>query len=263
MPARPRLLLLPAALLLASAGSRAAANTDIEQQEAQAYARSGTALLYRESHWRYRQDGGARRLVLYRCPDGRAFARKTVIERSRAQAPDFDFEDARDGYREGVRSGPRGRVVYVRTDTAARQKERALAVPDDGVIDAGFDASVRLHWTALRAGRGVTQPFLLPSRMAFMPVRLTPDASVSWNGIPAKRLTMRLDRWYGFVAPTMQLTYADADQRLLEFAGIATIRDGAGKHQDVRIVFPKPAVTSDARALQTALATPLVTTCAG
>ena len=42
-------------------------------------------------------EGVARRLVLYRCPDGRAFARKTVVERPAAQAPDFDFEDARDG----------------------------------------------------------------------------------------------------------------------------------------------------------------------
>ena len=263
MPARHRLLLLAAAPLLAAAGSRDAATADIQHQEARAYARGGATLLYRESHWRYRQDGSARRLVLYRCPDGRAVARKTVIERQRAQAPDFDFEDARDGYREGVRSGAQGRIVYVRDDAAAAQKERALAVPADGVIDAGFDASVRLHWTALQAGRDVTQPFLLPSRMAFMPVRLTPGAAVRWEGIPAQRMTMRLDRWYGFVAPTMQLTYASTDQRLLEFAGIATIRDSAGKHQDVRIVFPEAAATADARGLQTALATPLVSTCAG
>lgn len=259
MPARSRLSLLLATLL--ACASPAAATSDIQRQEARAYARTSDTLLYRESHWRYRDDGTARRLVLYRCPDGRAFARKTVVERSRAQAPDFDFEDARDGYREGVRSGPQGRRVYVRKAAKDAQKERTIAVPADGVIDAGFDASVRLHWDTLRAGRAVTQPFLLPSRMAFMPVRLDPGPSVRWNGIPAQRMTMRLDRWYGFVAPTMQLTYASADQRLLEFAGIATIRDADGRHQDVRIAFPEPAVAADARALQAALATPLVTRC--
>jgi hypothetical protein len=261
MPVRPSPRVLPWALALLAACPPAMANSDIQRQDAQAYARKGGELVYRESHWRYRQDDGARRLVLYRCPDGRAFARKTVIERKRAQAPDFDFEDARDGYREGVRSGPQGRVVYVRAGASAAQKERVLAVPDDGVIDAGFDASVRLHWTTLSAGREVTQPFLLPSRMAFMPVRLTPGASVRWEGVPARRMTMRLDRWYGFVAPTMQLTYATADQRLLEFAGIATIRDARGEHQDVRIVFPDPASPADDRALQQALATPLVRRC--
>lgn len=257
MPARRALLGLALACLAGPAG----ANADILRQEARAYARKGETLLYRESHWRYRQDGLAHRLVLYRCPDGRAFARKTVVERVSAQAPDFDFEDARDGYREGVRSGPRGRTVYVRPSTDAAPRERPLALPSGGVIDAGFDASVRLHWDALRAGRDVDQPFLLPSRMAFVPVSLRPGGAVRWSGIPAQRLTMRLDRWYGFIAPTMQLTYADADQRLLEFAGIATIRDDAGNHQDVRIVFPDPAAPADPDALRQARATPLVRSC--
>ena len=95
MPRRP-LRLLAALLLMAPP---AFAGTDVLRQEAIAYARKGDTVLYRESHWRYRQEGVARRLVLYRCPDGRAFARKTVVERPAAQAPDFDFEDARDGYR--------------------------------------------------------------------------------------------------------------------------------------------------------------------
>jgi len=257
MPSRRSLLGLAFACLASPAG----ANTDILHQEARAYARQGDTLLYRESHWRYRQDGLARRLVLYRCPDGRAFARKTLVERTSPQAPDFDFEDARDGYREGVRSGPRGRTVYVQASAATAEKERTIVLPAGGVIDAGFDASVRLHWDALRAGRDVDQPFLLPSRMAFVPVRLRPGAAVRWEGIPARRLTMRLDRWYGFIAPTMQLTYADADQRLLEFAGIATIRDAAGKHQDVRIVFPDRAAPADADALRRARTAPLVRAC--
>jgi hypothetical protein len=205
----PSTLLLSAVLTLVS--PLALANADILRQEATAYARKGEAVVYRESHWRYRQDGAARRLVLYRCPDGRAFARKTVVERGAAQAPDFDFEDARDGYREGVRSSERGRVVYVRETSEARTRE---------------------------------------------PV-------VRWNGTSAQRMSMKLDRWYGFVAPTMQLTYASADQRLLEFAGIATIRDSKGRHQDVRIVFPQPAAPATAQALQAALATPLVRACAG
>ena len=48
---------------------------------------------------------------------------------------------------------------------------------------------------------------------------------------------------------------------LLEFAGIATIRDDKGRHQDVRIVFPQPPAAADARALRDALATPLVGRC--
>ncbi len=258
---------LPLALVLLAgstfAGTAAAAATDVQQQQARAYARKAGTLLYTESHWRYQEQGRDRRLVLYRCTDGRVFARKQLVERASAQAPDFDFEDARDGYREGVRSGTRGRVVYFRASAEDALQERVLAVPADAVLDAGFDASVRAHWPRLQAGNDVSQPFLLPSRMAFVPVRLSPGPAIQWNGIDARRMTMRLDRWYGFVAPTMQLTYASADQRLLEFAGIGTIRDAAGQHQDVRIVFPAPPKPASAKALQDALATPLVSRCTG
>lgn len=256
-----RLSPLVAAALVALGIGPAGARAPILAQQALAHDREDGELRYRESHWLYREGSAARRLVLYQCPDGRAFARKTVHERSAAQAPDFDFEDARDGYREGVRSTPEGRVVYVRERAGAPLRERRVALPPNAVIDAGFDASVRQRWDALRAGREVTQPFLLPSRMDFIPVRLRPGPRVEWRGVPAQRLTMRLDRWYGFVAPTMQLTYASADQRLLEFAGIATIRDASGRHQDVRITFPHAPRPAEAQALQQALAAPLVARC--
>ena len=263
MPAIAPSFLLSVGALVAPGNASATASAPILAQQALAHDRDGGALRYRESHWLYREGSTARRLVLYQCPDGRAFARKTVRERSAAQAPDFDFEDARDGYREGVRSTPEGRIVYVRDRAGAPVRERRVQLPPNAVIDAGFDASVRRRWEDLRAGREVTQPFLLPSRMDFIPVRLRPGPRVDWRGVPAQRLTMRLDRWYGFVAPTMQLTYASADQRLLEFAGIATIRDASGRHQDVRITFPKAPSAADAGALQRALLAPLVRDCSG
>ena len=64
-----------------------------------AYLADGGALAYRETHYRF----GAERLVVYACPDGRPFARKTILENGIAQAPDFSLRDARWGYREGVR----------------------------------------------------------------------------------------------------------------------------------------------------------------
>lgn len=263
MPAPVRSSTLFLGALLAMGPGPAAARAPILVQHALAHDRDDGALRYRESHWLYREGTAARRLVLYQCPDGGAFARKTVRERKAAQAPDFDFEDARDGYREGVRSTPDGRVVYVRERAGAPVRERRVTVPPNAVIDAGFDASVRERWSDLRAGREVTQPFLLPSRMDFIPVRLRPGPRMDWHGVPAQRLTMRLDRWYGFVAPTMQLTYASSDQRLLEFAGIATIRDAAGRHQDVRISFREAPAPADAGALQRALSMPLVRRCGG
>lgn len=258
-----RLCALFGGALVVLGGGLAEARGAVLAQDATAHAREGGGLLYRESHWLYREGAAARRLVLYRCPDGRPFARKTVLERAAPQAPDFDFEDARDGYREGVRSTAAGRMVYVRPRTGAPLRERRVEVPPNAVIDAGFDASVRQHWERLGAGRELAQPFLVPSRMDFIPVRVQPGPKVDWRGTPAQRMTMRLDRWYGFAAPSMELTYASADRRLLEFAGIATIRDAQGRHQDVRIVFPKAPAPADAGALKRALAAPLVGGCGG
>ncbi|GAB3743885.1 hypothetical protein [Lysobacter olei] len=258
-----RLLPLFVGVLAVLGASPAGARAPVLAQDALAHARDGGALLYRESHWLYREGATARRLVLYRCPDGRPFARKTVLERTAPHAPDFDFEDARDGYREGVRSTPGGRVVYVRPHARAPLRERRVEMPPGAVIDAGFDASVRQHWDRLRAGRELAQPFLVPSRMGFVPVRVQPGPKVHWRGVQAQRMTMRLDRWYGFAAPSMELTYASEDRRLLEFAGIATIRDASGRHQDVRIVFPQAPAPADAGALQRALTSPLVGRCGG
>ena len=248
-------------LLLATVAGAASAQEALHFQAGLAHARDGGALLYREDHWHWRQDGRPRRLVLYRCPDGRAFARKLVVAGASAQAPDFDFEDARDGYREGVRRDGEDLQVYVRPGHDSGRRQRRLPVPADAVIDAGFDEGVRRSWSRLRNGEAVALPFLLPSRMAFVPVRLEPGPTLAWNGVPAQRLAMRLDRWYGFVVPGMQLTYALADGRLLEFAGIATIRDARGRHQDVRIAFPDPPVPAAADDLQRAHATPLAGAC--
>ena len=59
-----------------------------------------------------------------------------------AAAPDFAFEDARDGYREGVRSRAGRRFVYTRPPDG-EERSRAIEVPPGAAIDAGFDARVR------------------------------------------------------------------------------------------------------------------------
>lgn len=96
---RPASILTLSVLLLAAARAPAQQRT-----EGLAYPAKGGPLVYRENHWLYRDGGQASRLVLYRCPDGRPFARKHAVDSAGALAPDFDFLDARTGYREGVRT---------------------------------------------------------------------------------------------------------------------------------------------------------------
>ncbi|WP_146907343.1 hypothetical protein [Arenimonas daejeonensis] len=204
------------------------------REDASVFARDGR-LLYRETHWSAGADD-PRRLVLYRCADGRPFARKRVLAQGSPQAPDFELVDARDGYREGVRTR-NGRREVLAGEAVDNPAGVPLDVPGNGVIDAGFDAAVRRHWDRLMAGETVRLQFLMPSRQRFYPVRVQRDTGLDWQGVPAERLRMQLDLWFGFVVPPIMVTYARDDQRLLEFAGTGNLRDVQQDYPQVRIAF--------------------------
>lgn len=227
-----------------------------EREEARALARDDGRLLYREVHYQDRDGDAARRVVLYRCPDGAAFARKIVRTQSAATEPDFAFHDARSGYREGVRTRNGQREIFVqRGDSAPRTA--ALPSADDAVIDAGFDAAVRSHWTAL-GDAPQRLSFLLPEHFAFMPVRVAKVGDA--DGM--RQLRMSVDRWFGFAVPPIELHYGLEDRRLREFAGPGTVRDARGKPREVRIVFPaQPPRSVDATEVAAALADPLAGRC--
>lgn len=207
-----------------------------ERYQGLAFAAGSQTLMYRETHWLYREDGTEARMVLYRCPGGEPFARKRIVYRPNAVAPDFDFADARDGYREGVRSTGGGRQVYWRASRKTAEKQQKITMAPDAVIDAGFDAMVASRWDELVDEGRISARFLLPSRQDFLPVvirRIAQDEDRE-----NLRLRMSLDAWYGFAVPDTELTYRIRDRRLIRFEGIGTIRGAKGRHQAVRIEFP-------------------------
>lgn len=244
MPAFRRLLPLLALfpLLPAAAG--------VSHYQGQAYAAHGGRLLYSESHWIERTaDGRSRRLVLYRCPDGRAFARKTVRVDGTPQAPDFQLDDARVGYREGVRGDGRQRQVFVSERHGADQRSAALPVHADTVIDAGFDAFIRGHWKALLARGHLRLKMLIPSRLETMAFRVVDEGARRVDGRPARRFRLRADAWYGFALPHIDVDYDATTHRLLRYRGLSNLRNADGDNVDVRIEFPpadapQPATTA-------------------
>ncbi|VXC10265.1 conserved exported hypothetical protein [Luteimonas sp. 9C] len=248
---RVRCAALAACLLVASPLVAA------EREEARALARDDGRLLYREVHYQDHDGDAARRVVLYRCPDGAAFARKVVRTQGVAAQPDFAFIDARSGYREGVRTQGGAREIFVQRGDAA-PRTAALPATEGAVIDAGFDAAVRARWSAL--GESPQRlSFLLPERLTFMPVRVekVDDA----GGV--RRLRMSVDRWFGFAVAPIELQYGLEDRRLREFAGPGTVRDARGKPREVRIVFPvQPPSRVAATEVAAALAEPLTGRCA-
>mgnify|MGYP000844122602 CR=1 FL=1 len=230
--------------------------TAAEREDARALAREDGRLLYREVHYQDHDGDAARRVVLYRCPDGAAFARKIVRTQGDAARPDFAFHDARSGYREGVRTRDGQREIFVQRGGSA-ERTAALPVADDPVIDAGFDAAVRAHWSAL-GDRPQRLSFLLPERFAFLPMRVAKIGDA--NGM--RQLHMSVDRWFGFAVPPIELRYSLEDRRLREFSGPGTVRDARGRPREVRIVFPAQSMRRVAATeVAAALADPLVGRC--
>jgi hypothetical protein len=254
--------MIPTKLAFVLAATTACA-TPIDHYEGIAYDAKGREV-YRESHWLSGSHGSRELVVLFRCPDGKAFARKHVRESDKPEAPSFELLDARIGYHEGVRSQTGGsREVFFQR--RANQAEQHAPLPDkaDLVLDAGFDAFIRKRWDALIDGKKQTMNFLVPSRLSTIGflVRRLDDGVIA--GTPVRRFRLELNAWYSFAIPAMDVAY-DAKTRLLrEYKGIANIRDNAGKSLNVRIDFPPSARTSgiDPRAAQNADEVKLDGTC--
>jgi hypothetical protein len=188
-----------AVFLACAAGGGAIQSSAVEHYEGDAYATAGGTPLYRESHWRYDEDGVAAGLVLYRCPDGSPFARKHIRATTSAQAPDFDLLDARNGYTEGVRGKGEAREVFVRANASAPERMATLEDHADLVVDAGFDAFVRTHWDALN--RSAAALDFVPSRLGAMNFEVSRIGAETIDGQAAQRFRLALASWYGGLLP--------------------------------------------------------------
>lgn len=219
------------------------------------------ALLYREQHLLQRDgERPLQRLVLYRCADGRAFARKTVHYDGPPQAPQFELDDARFGYREGYRDG-RG---FARRQAGARERDAAIDADDALVVDAGFDEYVRARWPRLVAGETLRLDFLVPSRLSRYGFKLRHVRDETVFGEPARVFRLGLSGLLGWLAEPIEVSYRERDRRLLRFEGMSNIRRDPDDNFVARIEFP-PAreQPADPARWQAALAEPLVDCRAG
>lgn len=241
---------------LMSAGAAGASGIDFEEGIASAPGRTGE--LYREQHWT-RRDGARplERLVIYRCPDGRAFARKRVDYTRSELAPAFKLEDARSGYVEGLRGG--GKPTLFFNEGRGGAERSALVTTPDLVADAGFDQFIRRNWTTLAGGKGLPLAFAVPSRlrsMAFSVTRVGEGGLIA--GEKSWLFRLKLDGWLGLVAPSIDVSYGQQSRRLLRFEGLSNLRDDRGdKPLIARIDFKDRARAASSAEFAAARDTPL------
>ena len=218
--------------------------------------------LYREQHL-VRRDGPRllERLVLYRCPDGTAFGRKLLDYRNSATAPSFVFDDVRSGYREGLRGGLAPALFY-RPGRGSGERSAPLRAAG-AVVDAGFDEFVRTHWTKLVGGDSVALDFVVPSQLDYLGFKVKWVKKAAIDGEAVQVFKLAPSGILGWVASGLDVTYADSDRSLRQFAGLSNIRDLSGENYEAKIDFPKSkrVAYTGATELNAASTTALVNSC--
>lgn len=196
-------------------------------------------LLYEEHHYLRTENGQpSERIVLYRCPSGEAFARKTVAYGEPPYAPQFRMDDARFAYSEGFERGRIAGEAFVQRGADDPLQKEAVTLGESLVVDAGFDEFVRQHWAELQAGESVALRFLVPSRLAAYGFKLQKQGSETLYGEPASVFRLALTGLFGWFADAIDVSYRDSDRRLMRFVGLSNIRATPEENLIADIGFP-------------------------
>jgi hypothetical protein len=246
-------MLLALAVILLAMLAASDAQARVTAVEGDARDPDGGRLLYREEHLiRHEGERPLERLVIYRCPDGSAFARKRVDYRVSQIAPDFELVDAR-GYREGLRREG-GQPVLWSTESRARRLGAAKAPL---VADAGFDEYLRQRWTTFADGRPQPIAFAVPSFGRALPLRIRSAGRHQRAGTPVYRFELSLDGLLGAFADAIAVEYDAGDRRLRHFRGLTNVRDADGDQIEAAIDFPRAPRVVDAARWQSLASMPL------
>ena len=225
---------------------------DIRYEQGKAWDMQKTRVLYTESHWSRFENGRiSERTVLYRCADGTPFARKVVSYGSSALAPEFQFQDRRFDYSEGLRW--QNGIPRVQFSGPDGKGERALDSSPTLVADAGFDNFIRQRWQALSRNDKQKLQFAVPARLKSYGFYLQRAGNTRYANQPAQIFKLGLDGWLGFIAPSITLTYSNRDLRLMQFKGLTNILGSRGdKPLNAIIEFPLNDQAADAKAKRAA-----------
>ncbi|WP_156013252.1 hypothetical protein [Thioalkalivibrio sp. HK1] len=213
--------------------------------------RQSGEFLYQEIHEERWESGQLMEdRVGYRSPQGEEFAAKRVDYRASPVTPDFALDDRSTGHRESLerdRQSGALRVSYRapgdRSDTS--MKSEVLEGRIDPIADAGFERMLLQSWDRLLAGETITRPFLIPSYLQVIDMRLRhrPQAGDTESAkIPSLpdlvRFELTIDSfWLRLVVPAIEVYYESKTKELVRYEGPSNLRNAQGRNLDVSIDF--------------------------
>jgi hypothetical protein len=186
--------------------------------------------------------------VIYSEPDGIIFGKKSIdysntIDKSK---PAFTQTNARNGesITIGYTSDSKVRIHY-QENGESDTEEKVITLAGNGVIDAGFDHTVRNHWEELNAGKVLVIDYLVPTRLDTISLEVKKTACAESSShiyqVDTRCFVIQAESWLiGLLMTPLQLRYKTADQSLLTFKGRSNICDKDGNYQDVVIRYSYP-----------------------
>jgi len=233
-----RRLILALALLPVSSMLAAQSGEDwMHDRTGMACERSSGKPLYREFHEVRRENGRlVEERVTYRRPDGEIFATKRVDYRTDFVAPDFELSNSATGHGEAFER--QGDALVVRYRASQDEAERSATIPSAAglIVDAGFDWFIAGSWDRLVGGEALIRPFLVPSRLDSVDMRIRrlsrrdDDNTIGFE-LAIDSALLRL------VVPAIRVWYDASTRAMLRYEGISNLRDASGRNLDVTIVF--------------------------
>lgn len=195
-------------------------------------------LIYTETHNEVFENGRiVSDTVTYKDADGQVIAEKEVDYTAAVTMPDFSLVNYVTGHKESASKQQQElEVMFARNDQDDKEI-KIIPLPEQGIIDAGFDRFVSENWDELSSGQKLVRKMLIPSMKKFIDFRIY---QAELNEQENKRL-LKVEPnsvLFRFLAEPLKLEYAVDEPRLISFTGTGNMRDEKGENLQVNITFP-------------------------
>jgi hypothetical protein len=231
------------AFVAAVVASYAAAGHTAETQRFSATARDlkDGHVLYTEQYEVQIEDqrwiSGTTRYVL---PSGKTIAERKFDFASDRYVPVFSLDQTDPSYREGIDRVDRNKVEVFQVHDGAREAA-LIDRAKDLVADCGAQAFVADHMDELQAGKPVRFTLIVAGRVDSFRLRATKVKDTEVAGRRGVQIRIELDSVLSLVLPPIDIVIEPATKRILEYSGIATVKDPATKKSYLaRITFAYP-----------------------
>jgi ribosomal protein S27AE len=180
---------------------------------------------------------GTTRYVL---PSGKTIADRKFDFASDRYVPVFALDQTDPNYHEGISRIDHDKIDVYQVRDGARQAA-SIDRTKDVVADCGAQAFVADHMDDLQAGKPVRFTLIVAGRVDSFRLRATKVKDVEVAGRRGVQIRIELDSVLSLVLPPIEIVIEPSTKRILEYSGIATVKDPATRKSYLaRITFAYP-----------------------